>query len=395
MRYWWAYLVGYAWVAAQGAGLERLLNLALQRGLVVWEVRWEGRERMLFMARAADVFVLRHLARMARCRLRILSKHGLPFWWFRIRRRPAFLAGMVFFLVSLYLLGSFVWFVEVRFPQGAIRLNEQTVRAEAQKLGLAPGAWRPGLDPNFLARELLSRLPGTSWVGVRLDGTTATLEVVERVLPEAGVHAAHLVAAKDGVVVEVLVINGEARVKPGDTVHRGQILISGLVAPGPGRPPVPVKAEGRVRARVWYEARARLPLVEVVEVLTGRESSSFLLGLGSVGIWLWGPQESPYPSGRQDVYVAGPLRLGKYELPLQLVRVSYREVERRTVRRTPSQAEEIGRAKVREILAAQIPPTAQVLRYSVERFYASAAGEVLVRAVAETEEDIGTVYPLL
>lgn len=395
MRYWWAYLTGYVLLAVDGLNPERLLNLALNRGVALWDVRWSGRERLFLKVRARDLFPLRHIARAAGCRLRIVAKRGCPFAWGRLQRRRAFLGGLVFFFLSLYVAGSFIWVVEVRLPEQAKYNSRRLVLEEAAALGLRPGAWRPGLDPNALAAELAQRLPNVSWIGVHLKGIRATIEVVERVLPGAGVRAAHIVAAKDGVVEDVLVLRGEARVKAGDVVRRGQILISGIVAPAEGQGPTLVRAEGRVKARVWYEAYASVPLVERREVGTGRAETAYSLHVGSHVYHLWGPRASPYRLYKVEKVTESLPALGPYRLPVHLTKVTYREVRREEIKRTVSQGQELARARAEELLRSKVPADARVLGYRVEQVYGDGTGEVVVRALAETAEDIGRAYPLV
>lgn len=392
MRYWWAHLTGYVLVVAEGVNPERLLNLALHRGLTLWDVRRIGRERLVFKARAQDFFALRHVARRAGCRLRLLRKRGCPFLWGRLRRRPAFLAGLLFFILALYLAGSFVWKVETRFAAPPRYHREEEVLALAASLGLRPGAWRPGLVANDLARELARRLPRASWVGVRLDGVRATIEVVELVLPERPPRAAHLVAARDGVVEDVLVFQGTPRVKRGDVVRRGQVLISGIVPGAGGEGAQLVRAQGVVRARVWYEVYATAPLLERREKATGREATAYFL-VGDGRRWrLWGPETPPFRLWRREER-SWTLAWGQVRLPLALVAVAWQEVTVEEIRHSPVQAEALARARAEEALGARVAAEARVLSRRTERVY-SGAGEVKVRAVAETLEDIGQLYPL-
>jgi similar to stage IV sporulation protein len=391
LRSWQAFLGGYITVRVTGSNPERLLNLALSRGVALWDVRRTGTDQLHLKARAAHFFLLRHLARQARCRVRITGKRGLPFLLGRLRRRPGFAAGLLFFVLALYLAGSLIWEVRVRFPEPVRYNREETVLAEARALGLRPGAWRAAVDTQHLAHQLARRLPQAAYVGVRLEGVRATIEVVERVLPPSSAEAAHIVAAKAGLVEEVLVVCGEPRVRPGDVVRPGQVLISGIIRTPSGGSVV--RAEGRVQARVWYRVRAAVPLVETREVATGRVSVSYRLGLAGREVRLWGPQAPPYPLCRVEKAGTGPVALGNYRLPFSLSRVSYHELRREETYRTAREAEELARSEARRLLAERVPASARVLNVKLEP--AQAVGRtVVVQGLAETTEDIGRLYPL-
>ncbi len=75
-------------------------------------------------------------------------------------------------------------------------------------------------------------------------------------------------------------------------MKRGDLLITGFIPPGDpaheslvqaGNPPY-VRAEGVVTARVWYEGKASVPLVQAVEEPTGAQWALELE---------WGPKRWP------------------------------------------------------------------------------------------------------
>ena len=56
--------------------------------------------------------MIRPIAKKTGCRVRILRKKGLPFWFTGIGKKNIFL-GAVVFVVLFYIMTSFVWTVEV------------------------------------------------------------------------------------------------------------------------------------------------------------------------------------------------------------------------------------------------------------------------------------------
>jgi len=82
------------------------------------------------------------------------------------------------------------------------------------------------------------------------------------------------------VVEEILVLEGQSIVKPGQVVGQGEILISGIVYPPapetsdaskllePEEPSF-VRARGTVKARTWYEGYGECPRRIETKVLTG------------------------------------------------------------------------------------------------------------------------------
>jgi similar to stage IV sporulation protein len=95
---------------------------------------------------------------------------------------------------------------------------------------------------------------------------------------------AHIMAGKDGVITEIIAVTGQPAVKKGDTVKKGDLLIKGfaeeaVVPTVPGQPPiisVPlqlIKAQGIVKARVWYESYGEAYLMQSYHERTGNQLS--------------------------------------------------------------------------------------------------------------------------
>ena len=149
---------------------------------------------------------------------------------------------------------------------------------ELRSLGLYPGVYGPMLERKQIAQEALLKLEDLSWMTINLHGTRAEVlvrEVVKQpeILEKEGYY--NIVAKVDGIVSELEAHNGQPRVKEGDTVLKGDILISGNVKM---EPPVysdqPVRyfqtqARGKVWAKTWRFMTAKIPLKVYIKGHTG------------------------------------------------------------------------------------------------------------------------------
>jgi Na+/proline symporter len=93
---WWRFFQGFVVVSLQGRGVERLLNLAVARGIGFWDLQKQKNEARLCLS-LASFKALRPLVRQTHCRLHIERKVGLPFIKFRLRRRWGLVVGLVIF----------------------------------------------------------------------------------------------------------------------------------------------------------------------------------------------------------------------------------------------------------------------------------------------------------
>lgn len=123
------------------------------------------------------------------------------------------------------------------------------------------------------------------WIGVTKRGSNFHLEGVEKTLVEKPEEEepGHLVAAKEGVIVDLYVENGQPLVKPNDVVNKNDILISAYLGDQKEedkkeeeQAPKPLVAKGEVIAKVWYRSEIELSIDDKYEVLTGRVKRSII-----------------------------------------------------------------------------------------------------------------------
>jgi similar to stage IV sporulation protein len=256
-----SFLTGYVEVLVRGAHLEKLLNLLTNSGLYLWDIRRLSAEAIQVKIRAHGFLRIRELIRRTNSTVRIHHKRGWPFIWRALKNRKMFWIGALLFLALLVYLSSLIVFIKV---EGFTGEDRQILLANLAKLGLKPGVLRYELLPrkNLIEREIMIHTPGAVWLGISVQGVVAEVKVIKRKEAPAPKGACDIVAARDGVVTKVVVIRGMPVVKEGDTVARGDLLISGVEwlndqeAGELFKHEVP--ASGIVEAKVWYD-------LEVVE----------------------------------------------------------------------------------------------------------------------------------
>ncbi|MGI6552083.1 MAG: sporulation protein YqfD [Bacillota bacterium] len=405
LQRWQAFFRGHVIILVEGASPEKFINLALVRGILLWDVVPLAENRFLAKAAARDVRRLRTISRLSSSRFRIWKKIGLPFHWRRIRKRKVFLTGILVFILLLYFLSSFIWFVDFSSSEELEHLSREQILSLAADLGVKPGALKHSLDLRKVEKTMEIQLPELAWVTIEIEGTRALISVVEKELPgkqEWERKPGHIVASKDGVIQEILVISGQAQVREGDPVSRGQLLISGLITPsasGEGEKPDPnqlvqlVRARGIVRARVWYEATAQVALVETGVKATGKSVRVFQLKLDDRLITLKGPAKIPYAHyEKKEIFQKLP-EWRNWQLPVELIKTTYYEVKPYRRELGEEEAKRMALEKALAGIREELPEGIKI----VDRFFSTDSpekGTVKVKVVVETLEEIGVYKPL-
>jgi len=406
-----AYLGGFVTIAVSEDCLEKFLNMASTRGIYLWGIANAGRNRVELKVRLSSVQPLRHVARMTRCRFQIVERAGLPFFVGRMKRRKALLGGALFFVVVLYMLSSFVWFIDVTGNRSIAR--EQVCKA-ARQAGLYRGVPKWSVDTAKVEETVLRQVPGLSWVGVYVDGTRVRIKLVEKVLPpDTGQEKpADVVAVKDGLIKEILVLNGQPRVSEGDTVTAGQVLISAAVPPPdpeenlePGEEPSeepeqtqePVKyvhARGIVRARVWYEDYKEMPLVERGVRSTGREITKLCMKIGGKEIIFMGPRQIPYEHFEAQTNGKRLPAWRNISIPVEFITVKYHEAKPYVHRYSKAQARRLASERALADIRSRMPAGARILKKQVQVVETNEPEDIVrVKVLVEALEEIGKERP--
>lgn len=283
---------------------------------------------------------------------------------------------------------------------GNQEIPSAVIFSQLRQLGVRPGVYGPGLDRKQLAQELLVRQEGLSWAALNLYGTRLEVIVREEIkTPERVDETGHfdIVAQADGVITHIEPELGDALVKDGDVVAKGDVLISGTVTMEPPKySELPNRyyqthARGRVWARTWRFLTAAIPVETAVKEYTGAEKSVWSLNFLGRRVKIFGKTSISWAMYDKITTVNQAVLPGGEGLPLSLNRETFREYTPRTV--------EVDREAAQALLEEQLLEQLNVLigedgTVESTQFAARVSGGRLeVTLTAQCLEEIGEERP--
>lgn len=383
---------GYLLISLQGSGVAKLLNLTVKNQIFFWDLNYKADE-VTVKIRPRDFKRLRPLLKKTGCKVRILKKKGALFVLLEGRRRKGLLAGIALFFLLPYLLSLFVWQIDI---QGNTAVSTAEISAILENSGARRGVLKSKIDLSDLERKLLLELKELQWAGIGLDGVRLDIQVVERLVePSSPEAVTGLVAAKDGLVVDLLVLAGEARVEVGDTVQKGQVLIAGKIThreelnDAVVEKELDVQPKGKVTALVWYEGYAEAPLYKVLKTKTGRCSRFFSLRIKGEEHPLWGIRESPYRNYELEKIKRSLVWRNLY-LPVELLNNNYWEYEVEIQPVSSREALQQAKSEALQKVNAQLSKEAVIKKRTADEYYFHELGTVGCRLMLEVLEEIAT-----
>lgn len=328
----------------KGGFPERFINLCAARGIPLWDAgRREG--CCMFTTYARLYRRLRPCARSAGAVLQTVRRRGLPFWLRRRRRRWPLAVGAAVCLVLLWVSSLFLWEVRV---VGNQQLEQQLILQTLSEQGVRPGVLTSSIDVRRVERHMMMELKELGWVALNLRGSTAEVQIKERVMPPVPVNRqepCNVVAARAGQITEMRVYTGQNMVAVGDAVAEGDILVSGVVQDA-DRDIHLVSARADILAETARTLQVEVPLEQQklrLEQVVRRTS----LRLGSLEIPLWVGKP---PQGRfrlERMYT--PLCLFGRELPVAVGQRSYLMLAEERVTLSPGLAKEQALARLEHL----------------------------------------------
>lgn len=389
-------------VRLQGKNLEKMINMALSRGIFINDVK-RKEDGIHFKVRSSAFSALKSIADENGYQLEVTDKEGLPFYRALLKRRLGFVAGALIFIISLYLLSSFVWFVDVI---GHKQVDQNRILLAAARYGLYQGAAKWDFSRTEVEEGILRDIHELSYVRVDVRGVKVHIEVVEKVLPREEITGpCHMVAARDGMVEQVLVLDGQANVNQGDVVAKGDILISGVVFPqaSPYVIPAPeeeeaennlpytVRARGQVKARVWYEGYGECRLVEE-HTVTGQESKRILAETPWKTINVKGGANKSFPSA-QERHLRWTLHTPVGNFVIHQV-VTQEQINTKR-ERTEAEALKLAKERAQTALHKKLPPGHKPVKSKTDVLSSPSDPIIRVKVSVEVIEDIAVPQPIV
>jgi similar to stage IV sporulation protein len=383
----WNYLRGYVIIIVEGFFIEKFINICARRRILLWDVRIQ-RERRITAKMSINGFrLIRPVARKTGCRVRLLKKRGLPFVFSKYRRRKAFFAGAVLFFILLNLMASFIWSIEIT---GNEKLDTAFIENALADNGIKTGTLKYRIDTRSVVDRMMLEIGRLSWISIDIRGTKARVRIREREdIPEIVPRhiPCDIIAKKDGIVKRVIAKEGIEEVTEGDTVKKGQILISGRVPVKGGEEQYRlVHAMGTVNVRTWYEEEAPVELKRTERIRTGRVMRDHSLVLFSGKLDLIRRKckyiEYEYEESRKKLTIGEDLIF-----PFEWVTVSYYEIISLEAHINEENARSKAAGEARRKVLERVPDGAEIVSENI--YFTEQEGKLTARVVVECVEDIG------
>lgn len=319
----WKSLSGMLTVEFTGAEPEKLLAAITIARIPVSYVVQKHELVYQIQIRRKDYKQLYAILERQGSSLRIIRKQGIYWQLKSYISRPVLMIVTLMLLCSSFYLPSRIFFVAV---EGNHVIPDRQILSAAESCGIRFGTSRKYVRSEKVKNALLSSVPQLQWAGINTSGCRAIISVRERREEESQPNnnlVSSLIADRDGFILSATITSGTSQCAQGDTVTKGQVLVSGYTDCG-----ICIRAsraEGEVFAQTSRKLTAVTPANYVAAIETTDAKYKICLLIGKKRINLWKDSRiSEACCGRmyEEYYVSLP---GGFQLPIAISIDQYRE----------------------------------------------------------------------
>lgn len=282
-----SYIFGYVRITIEGYYIERFINICINNKILIWNIKREKEGVKLFLNVGINDFKrLIQVSKKTKCKIKINKKTGMPFLLNKYRKRKIFALFLVIVIIAIMISSNYIWNIEIKVEDNQELIG---IDADIQEAGLTLGKLKSKVYTTDIIRQIRLKRDDISWIGIELKGTNAIVKIVKaKEAPEIidENDYTNIVANKSGIITKIVAQNGTAKVKIGDTVEKGMILIEGTMT-GKYTDIRYVHSIGEIEAKVWYTKTDKIYFKKIEKEYTNNQENKYKLRINKFQINLY------------------------------------------------------------------------------------------------------------
>lgn len=330
-------------------------------------------------------FKASRLAKKYKCKLTVTKKTGICFLLLPYKHRYGIFAGIAAFALLLVLSQFVVW--DIRFFECTPQ-QESILRHSLYEKGICEGSIVTKKQLEKVREELVIENSQFGWLTLNYIKGRIVIEKTD-VTPKPNIFSkniTNIVAAYDGIVRKIDVSGGFLQVCEGQSVAKGDVLVSGLRKDLAGNIQK-THAEGKIYAEIeqTYEYSQSLNFSKALPV--NKSKSYYELRAFNMCLPLFSQIKTP-PESEQRLF-RYPLSVFGFRLPATIYEYEVRQTQLTQINLTQEQAVHIARRKVYDTIYESLPEV-QILSASesVEAFENKIVFRLKINAKANISKQI-------
>ncbi len=257
-------------VKVYGYNLEGLMNSLIKDGIKFIKVRKSEFNCLILTVDERNISHVKNRAISFNCKVEIIWRSGFGKIIDNYKGRISFGIGFVFFLITIMVLNSVIWKIDIVSEK---YISPFEIKEILNENNVYKGMKKKNINLNYIEKVVRESNEGIEYVDAQLIGGKLIVRLKEReelFRPFEKREPCSIVAAKDGVISKIYSAEGEIVVEPGDFVKKGDILIAAVQ--GKEGKEYLVHSQGSVIAKTFYERSEIIKKEQEITIRTGEKA---------------------------------------------------------------------------------------------------------------------------
>lgn len=251
--------------------------------------------------------------------VRATKKYGLILPFLSIKNRWGLMVGAVCVVAIFCYLSGFVWCIDI---VGNDRITTQEMVSFLEDNDFYVGKFSRSVERDMLEQLIMASFDDCAWAHINIDGTTAIVEIDEAIPKPEVVDdvITNVKASKDGRIIKATTYSGWQCVQNGDSVVKGDLLISGVYESEKEKENMFAHARGRVIAQVEEPFNLTISRSQLKRTYTSSRTYRSLNFFGlhiPIGVAVKNAQNADIERSEEDVMI------NNKAIPLGIITTEY------------------------------------------------------------------------
>ncbi|MCM1990794.1 sporulation protein YqfD [Oceanirhabdus seepicola] len=271
-------------VKVYGYNLEGFMNSLIKDGVKFIKVRKSEFNCLILTVDEKEISHVKNRAISFNCKVEIIWRRGIGKIIDNYKGRITFVIGFVFFLLTIRVLNSVIWEIDIVSEK---YISPFEIKEILKENNVYKGIKKESVNLKYVEKIVRESNEGIEWVDAQVIGGKLIVHLKEReelLRPFEEREPCSIVAAKDGVISKIYSAEGEIVVEQGDVVKKGDMLITAVQ--GKEGKEYLVHAQGSVIAKTFYERSEIVKKEQEITIRTGEKAVQMYFTLFNKKIYL-------------------------------------------------------------------------------------------------------------
>lgn len=277
-------LAGKLEISVTSNNIEKLLNMLWSSNIGISNLKRNTVNSIMLEINVKDYEGFLKCVKQSKSRYHIVKRSGPYIREIAYRKKASLGIGVIFFFMTLGFLKSYIWGIEISTEEN---VSPFEIREFLKGNNITVGLKKNHINLADVEEKLNMEHPEIVWSKARIYGSTLKIEISEKKNPPEVIeddYPSDFVASKDGEILRVYTEAGNSKVKAGQMVKKGDLLVEGVQ--GKEGAEYVVNSDGKVIAKTFYEKMETFNKKETVRKRTGKVNSQIYFEIMGKKIFL-------------------------------------------------------------------------------------------------------------